>query len=167
MGVRIARAIAEAFEKESGVMIRKIVPALLPFCFFITDALADCPKEKETIEQFTQSDQILGWPALHTSYKNFIENNSCDDGAIAEGYSDLIAIMLSSHWKEMPALQKLMTFDPAFGVFVLRHIDATASGDQLVNIMRQANTRCPNGMQTFCRQIVDHAQKAHADSREY
>jgi hypothetical protein len=50
----------------------------------------------------------------------------CDDGSIAEGFSESVTRLLADDWEALPALQSLTTMDASFQTFVLRHIDETA-----------------------------------------
>ncbi len=46
-----------------------------------------------------EADRLRTWNALYKSYKLY---RQCDDGAIAEGYSESVARILVEHWKTCP-----------------------------------------------------------------
>src|SRR6266851_7181874 len=71
-----------------------------------------------------EADQLKGWNAV---YRSFVRYGHCDDGAIAEGYSDSVAKLLANHWAEIQDLRKLTLESPEFSNFVLRHIDELMS----------------------------------------
>ena len=49
-------------------------------------------------------DRLKSWAAV---YRTFGLYRQCDDGSIAEGYSDAVAILLTEHWPEVTALARL------------------------------------------------------------
>jgi hypothetical protein len=69
--------------------------------FFITSAFASdaatkkCTKT-EAMEAEKEADSLKDWDQVYRSYKRF---SQCDDGAIAEGYSESITKLLAEDWK--------------------------------------------------------------------
>ena len=51
------------------------------------------------------------WAELHEAIRRF---KRCGDGVIAEGYSDIVAILLARHWHTLPQLAPLVDTAPAF-----------------------------------------------------
>ena len=45
-----------------------------------------------------EADRVRTWNALYKSYRLY---RQCDDGAIAEGYSESVARILVDHWKSL------------------------------------------------------------------
>src|SRR5271165_4505412 len=70
-----------------------------------------------------EASRLRTWDALYRSYHRFVPR--CDDGSIAEGYSESVRRILLDHWVALPRVSALSTNDPGFRKFVLRHIDAT------------------------------------------
>src|SRR5258708_37011606 len=68
---------------------------------FMTSAFASdattrkCPKG-EAMEAEKQAGSLKDWDQVYRSYKRF---SQCDDGAIAEGYSESITKLLAEDWK--------------------------------------------------------------------
>jgi len=103
-----------------------------------------------------ETDSLRDWAALHKSFQQF---KHYDDGAIAEGYSEAVGRILVDHWKTLPALASLAKDDDPFLKFVLRHIDATLSPDDL-KIRPNARNHCPSDLGGLCGAIARRALSA-------
>jgi hypothetical protein len=108
-----------------------------------------------------KTDTFRSWDALHRSYKEF---GSCDDGAVAEGFSESVARIFADHWNTLPRFAQLAENDPSFRAFVIRHIDATLNMDDVEKIKRAALTHCPSGLRKTCSDIAKQADFALKDS---
>ncbi len=93
---------------------------------------------------------LRSWDALYRSYKTY---GHCDDGAIAEGYSESVARILVDHWDTLPTLADLAEKDE-FRRFVIRHVDSTLDLNDLKKIRKNAKTRCPSGLGPFCADLI-------------
>ncbi len=93
-------------------------------------------------------DSLHTWAEIHAAFARYAPQ--CDDGGVAEGFSDRIVHLLASNWDALPELDKLARTDPGFGRFVLRHIDATADTDELRAITKNAESQCPSGHKRLC-----------------
>jgi len=102
-----------------------------------------------------------GWGALLRHQRAF---GSCDDGALAEGYSDAVVTLLAHRWDQLDALVGLSARNPDFGLWVIRHIDASASTDDLTSIARNGG-RCTGSAKAriLCREIARAARDALKD----
>jgi hypothetical protein len=101
---------------------------------------------------------IKDWPAaLLMSFKTF---GVCDDGAIAEGYSDTIVQSLAKRWDRFPELAGLMEKNSDFHSFVLSHIDATTNSDDLYALVSNAEKKCPKQFQKTCQAVIAGANVA-------
>lgn len=101
---------------------------------------------------------MRSWDALYRSYHRFAPR--CDDGSIAEGYSESVARILVDHWDTLPRLSELAEQNHAFKKFVLQHIDATMDSEDLHKIRERATRRCPSGQGNLCAQIKREAARA-------
>lgn len=117
-------------------------------------ATPECPND-ELAEVSTT--HLKTWDDLYSSYKKF---RQCDDGAIAEGYSDFVARTLANRWDELSTLNKLVAKDADFRIFVVRHVDATADFGDLAKTSANAQRRCPRGAEALCAAIHDAAESA-------
>jgi hypothetical protein len=98
------------------------------------------------------------WPAaLLTSFKTF---GVCDDGAMAEGYSDAIVQSLAKRWDSFHELAEIMEKNPDFHSFVLSHIDATTDSDDLKALVLNAEKKCPRQFQKTCKAMIAKARVA-------
>jgi hypothetical protein len=113
--------------------------------------------EAEAKQALDQTDQLKGWDAVHRSFVHFAH---CDDGAIAEGYSDTVGRLLARDWKHIGDLAKLVATDKKFESFVLRHIDETLPSDTLKTIANNAQKSCHADQTTLCEKILQSARSA-------
>lgn len=86
-------------------------------------------------------------------YESFKRYGHCDDGAIAEGYSDKIASLLVNNWASVEELFHLWRAHPQFDRFVLAHVDELMSPDQAKTITKNARERCPSDSKKYCRSL--------------
>jgi hypothetical protein len=105
----------------------------------------------------SEADTFRTWGTLYKSYSLY---RRCDDGAIAEGYSESVARILVDHWKTLSELDHLINANSRFKEFVLRHIDSTLDSNDVKKISRNARERCPNGLSDLCNDL-----KKQADTR--
>jgi hypothetical protein len=133
------------------------------FLLSTTDLAAANQKACTTTEEkqvLDQADRLKDWDAV---YRSFIQSAHCDDGAIAEGYSDTVGRLLARDWKHFGVLAKLVAKDKKFEGFVLRHIDETLPIDVLKTIAINAEKSCPADQATLCRKILRNARSASAN----
>jgi len=97
------------------------------------------------------------WEDIYKSCEKF---KHCDDGYIAEGYSDLIVKTLAYKWDQVNVLMKLISKDKDFHAFVIRHIDATADKEELEMIIHNFSKRCPKSTEKNCLEIKNEAKEA-------
>ena len=90
------------------------------------------------------------WDSLYRLFKQF---GQCDDGGIAEGFSEDVAQLFLKHWVHLDALSRIVASDRSFEKFVLGHIDATLSEDELKAIEQNSKTLCPARQARLCESI--------------
>lgn len=102
------------------------------------------------------------WPELFQHYRAF---RSCEDGALAEGYSEAVVKLFANAWAQFPKFVALAERDAAFRRWAIGHIDASTSSDDLKNVVRQAE-RCAGDFKTgdLCRRVKRAAMGALKDS---
>jgi hypothetical protein len=94
------------------------------------------------------------WESIYAAQKRF---SHCDDGAIAEGFSESVVHLLATRWSLLAEAQRLFTKDSSFQQFVLRHIDASADSAELDQIVALAKQHCPVSDKLLCNQILEAA----------
>ena len=101
------------------------------------------------------------WGSLLRHQKTFA---SCDDGALAEGYSDAVVTLFAHRWDQFDAFVALSGQSRAFGRWVIRHIDASASPDDLKKVVHNA-ARCTGSAETkdLCGEVSKAARDALKD----
>ena len=111
-----------------------------------------------------QADTLRTWDTLYKSYKLY---GKCDDGAIAEGYSESVARILVDHWNTLPRVANLVAKDARFRRFVLGHVDSTLDLNDLKKIRANAKRQWPSGLSAICAELTketDAALKEDASS---
>ena len=109
----------------------------------------------------TEAETLRTWDSLYKSYSLY---RNCDDGAIAEGYSESVARILVGHWITLLRLAELAKKDGNFWGFVLRHVDATDGDGDLQKIKLKATRQCPAGLRGTCHDLAKAAASALKES---
>ncbi len=133
-----------------GLLIGAFLLAL-PGC----SAAASCSKD-EAIAAEAEAVALKDWEEIHASYVRF---RHCDDGAIAEGYSESITRLLTDRWETLPRLQSLTSRDKNFEAFVIRHLDQTMSRNRYEIILHNARNRCPVGASAMCATLIEQLKR--------
>jgi hypothetical protein len=111
-----------------------------------TVACDDALAERAEVE----ADYLKTWDQIYDFYKRY---SGCDDGAIAEGYSEAVVKMLSDRWQQLPTLQTLVDHDERFGKFVFKHINATTDEHDLDRVVANASRQCSQSDEQLCKTI--------------
>jgi hypothetical protein len=111
--------------------------------------------QEEAIKAETEGTYVDTWPDL---YRSFVRFGHCDDGAIAEGFSDAVAKLLAEHWDQFNTLAPLAKAHPKFEDFIIRHLDATISEQNSKVIAENARLRCPQSSHKLCARIESAAR---------
>jgi hypothetical protein len=91
----------------------------------------------------------------------------CDDGDLAEGVSNYVAVSLAQHWRDLPKLERQIEKNSRFEAFVIRHIDSTDDLDDLAGIVDNATKRCPSHSTALCASLANAARKALEEPTEH
>ena len=103
---------------------------------------------------------VKNWSQAYRYYKRY---GHCDDGAIAEGYTESVCVMLAEDWKQVRVLNNLCLRDKKFQSFVLRHVNAVTSDENLKAITTNAGQHCPHGLSKLCKMIENQANRSLKD----
>jgi hypothetical protein len=95
-------------------------------------------------------DHMDSWQSIASVFRHFAK---CDDGYIAEGFSDRISRLLADHWEQVPDLVALSRTTPGLESFVVRHLDETIDFSDAKKISNFAWNSCPKGAELFCRRL--------------
>lgn len=101
-------------------------------------------------------DNLDDWHKVAQAFRDY---GQCDDGSIAEGYSEAIARLLVDKWSTLPTLATLTRRDPALRQFVISHIDTTLDTADLEKIRKFAAFQC-NTTASLCSQLQAAAEHA-------
>jgi hypothetical protein len=94
---------------------------------------------------------LTSWPAIYKHYKKYVPQ--CDDGFMAEGYSDAVVVQLAKRWGSLHELASLTQQDSKFLLFVLKHIDPTTDLNELEHVRLNAERDCPKPHKQLCSSI--------------
>ena len=135
---------------------------LICFSVLVFSASIACAQQRpctdaEALRADTEADTLRSWDSLYRSYKLY---RQCDDGGIAEGYSESVVRILADHWSTLSRLATLSRRDARFRRFVLGHVDATTNPDDLKRIRMNANTQCPPRLSAICADLAKEADAA-------
>lgn len=136
-------------------MIGAAIVSVFPITPSMTSADEGCT-EKEAIAADAEAETLRSWPAIHASYLKY---SKCDDGSIAEGYSESISLVLEEKWADLPELQALVKLDAGFQNFVLKHLNESVPARRLSAIQSHARQRCAPNLSGLCGRIAAAIQK--------
>jgi hypothetical protein len=97
------------------------------------------------------TDYLDSWKNVATAFKQF---RKCDDGVVAEGFSDAVARLLADHWDQLPALVQIAGSTPGLEGFVLRHLNETTNLSDVQKIAKLARDSCPKSADSLCVKIA-------------
>jgi hypothetical protein len=120
------------------------------FCSWAAQGAPRACTEQEAQAAEVSSTTATSWKTLHGQFRLY---GHCDDGAIAEGFSDSVTRLLADHWGTVREVAPRIASDPAFGRFIVRHVDATVPPERLQRIARNVSERCPRNLKGFCRDV--------------
>jgi len=123
--------------------------SLLSSTLFSADTVESCSK-KDAQKAEELADTAKSWDDLYRLYKRY---HQCDDGAIAEGFSESVSILLSHSWEQIDKLNKIVVKDNKFKLFVLKHIDETVPQERLQEIAYLATNKCSSATKSLCEKI--------------
>ena len=123
---------------------------------FAQDAFPRMCTKAEAIEAGKEIESLTSWDQVYRSFEQF---SRCDDGGIAEGYSESVTKLLAEKWVSVTRLIVLTDRNRNFRSFVLRHIDETVPAERLATIARHARFDCPTKGQQLCLSIAKSAAK--------
>jgi hypothetical protein len=84
---------------------------------------------------------------------------NCDDGDMAEGWSDLVEKIFVTHPKIIAPLIVFMKQDVRFKRFVIDHIDAGWNANDAPKALVNARHYCPAETEGLCREIIKKMQE--------
>jgi hypothetical protein len=108
------------------------------------------------------TDYIDSWKDMHLAFQEF---QQCDNGGVAEGFSEADARLMADHWSNLSDGLTFLQKEPSFKRFVISHLDETDSNDDLVKIDRLARTVCPAAAKSFCAEMHSHLKSLECDPK--
>lgn len=103
--------------------------------------------------QFDKNDPAFA-PNLHGAFTAHLKNTPCDDGAIAEDYSELIVKALSTRPQATAGLLDEMAKDNDFSIFVVRHTHDDMTSQQVTQALKNVKAHCKNNRTGACGTLM-------------
>jgi hypothetical protein len=100
---------------------------------------------------------LRSWGKLYSAFRRY---GPCDDGAIGEGFSESVSVLMAEEWDSFDELARLTRKDRAFKAFVLKHLDATVPAERLAKIAQLAEAHCSKGSKSLCLDVLKALEKA-------
>ena len=127
-------------------------------------ALTSCSLEMNNRAESSLIDARRNWPSLLKHQRIFV---SCDDGELGEGYSDAVVRLFAQKWGQFGSFVVLAKKHPDFQSWAVRHIDATASDEDLNKIVLNTTTCIDNiAVKNICKSIRQAAENALKESAQ-
>lgn len=112
-------------------------------------------KECTKMEAFAAESVAVYVSSWEEAYFAFIEFGHCDDGAIAEGFSEKISLLWSEHWETLPEMYVFFNKSSKFRAFVMRRVhDETVPEERWSIIRNNAKNNCSEVASNFCVQVL-------------
>jgi hypothetical protein len=109
-----------------------------------------CSQDQQA-KAIEETAKLQTWGALYQSYRRYAD---CDDGAVAEGYDEVVARLLRDHWDTLPEFAVLLKKDKRFKSFAFRHVSLTSLDmNDLKKVGTEAVAHCPIGQDELCRDL--------------
>jgi hypothetical protein len=142
------------FEPSPWHSVALLLVGLTIFAPASAQAQQACTREDEHLAP-KSVDMIGNWRQAYESFRRY---GQCDDGGIAEGYSDTIVGLLVDHWESFGELSKLSHAHPEFERFVIKHVDMLMSPDESRTIIENAQRHCPAKARAPCDKLEQKAR---------
>lgn len=105
--------------------------------------------------------EVQDWHDMYAAYKKY---GACDDGALAEEFSDRVVNLLTNHWDKFGELNRLVIQHKSFEDFMIRHLDDLMSPAQFKKIVDNASYNCPTYGKVLCTVILQKTGFIGSDS---
>ena len=104
----------------------------------ISSTAKEMPCPKQTAMEAEKAVAVArDWKSLYTVYKRY---RQCDDGSIAEGFTESVIRVLVDKWSTLNDFSMLARKDKGFAEFIYRHIDESASKTDLLQVLENVKT---------------------------
>ena len=144
-------------------MSRILLTLIFSYCILNASAdIAICSEEEARSAEVAVV-AINSWDELYQQFKQY---SHCDDGAIAEGFSESISRLLAEQWMEVQLTSRTLIQQSVFQRFLIEHIDETIPALRLEHIVKNIQEKCPGYLEDLCSkiemeaiQILSHAKQ--------
>jgi len=144
--------------------ILRSVSCIFVFAFCSLASNAQVKECTEAEQREIISTHSRDWKAFYVVFKRLAH---CDDGAMAENFSDNVVRLLARDWKHIGDLDTLIASDRSFRRFVLDHIDSTTNPAELKMVISNSREHCPETARPLCRSIETEAKSALKEQAEF
>lgn len=119
-----------------------------------------CTREAAAAAQ-TEAARLTTWASLYSSFRAY---GQCDDGAIAEGYTESVMKLLTEEWSSISKLAPLWSHAD-FRSFIKRHMNETYSKQAAETALDNTTRQCPIEHRIICDELMRAIQPAAARVR--
>jgi hypothetical protein len=126
--------------------------------------IGDCSREMNEKAEELLLNARDNWSSLLQHQRVF---SGCDDGSLGEAYSDAVVHLFAQRWNQFRTFAALAKKDPVFQLWAVRHIDASASDEDLKKIVLNTTT-CLGDVEVknLCKTIRELAANSLAESEQ-
>lgn len=143
-----SQALNKAFTKNLVLLVATLTSFASPAG---AASLNECSPEMSQQAEVLLPAASLDWSSLHSHQKTF---HSCDDGVLAEGYSEAVTHLFAKKWNQLSKFSTLAKKNANFKRWAFRHIDASASSIDLAEILANTDTCLKSALtQSLCEEI--------------
>jgi|APFre7841882724_1041349.scaffolds.fasta_scaffold09889_2 hypothetical protein len=130
--------------------------------YFLFSAFAWNVEAKECTSEDARAaeagiESLKSWSSMYEAFEAY---GHCDDGAIAEGWTEAVVHTLASDWNSLIQASQYAQKDDGFRRFLLKHIDASADTGEIEAIGTMARSRCPPKLEVLCEDIYGSVREA-------
>jgi hypothetical protein len=142
-------------------MLKYAAASCIFFLAFACNVEAKECASAEAREAEAGVDSLKSWSSIYQAFEKY---GHCDDGGIAEGWTEAVVHTLASNWDSLIQASRYAEKDDGFRHFLLKHIDASADIDEVRAIGELAKSRCPPKLDVLCKDIERSVLEALRDS---
>jgi hypothetical protein len=105
-----------------------------------------------------RSYQLRSWSAAYAYYRDY--SGWCIDGALGEGLSESITLLLDRPWSDFRRYQALAKRDPGFEKWVIGRFNGSPDDEcSIVRTEHRLTRQCPVESLAFCKPLAAQAQR--------
>ena len=133
--------------------MRQVLAGIILLC--CVAAVPAAARECTQFEAYTAESlypYLSSWKEMHMAFRAY---GHCDDGSIAEAFTEAISRLWEKQWDLVPEMLQETAADPGFRKFVFRRIGSEAiPAERRKTILDHARSRCPPDAGAVCQKVL-------------